>query len=320
MSTTTKVRKFFRLTKNARYGIFVFVITLFAFVAFEPLFDQLGQSPGQEFASAIFGTIFAAVITMVLLNKQTENQEGQDKNNKVFEQKLTLYNETLDKLQNIFDITSEGEVKLDPRKVIQIEFMLAKIIMIGDEKTIREFKSFYQTVTNKYSSETGIVTLNAYDKQVIFRFADYCREELGLTDKNLEKHVLEDIVVQSELFYRIGNLTLLDPNTIETVREIYSFLLFNLNMDSRNIDFSPNGFEVYCCEKHNDSTRFLICEMDNQNVYLTLPHDNRLKSFDAVDLRGQHTIVLRSDAREQIKLRSDTLEKLIRENYNKTLD
>ena len=69
------MKNILRGKKNFKNAIFVFLIAFSEFLAFEPLFASLKQNAAQEFASAIFGTIFAAVITIVLLSKQTEKEE-----------------------------------------------------------------------------------------------------------------------------------------------------------------------------------------------------------------------------------------------------
>ncbi|MBF7090851.1 hypothetical protein IUY40_04775 [Flavobacterium sp. ALJ2] len=303
---------FLRKNKNFRNALFVFIIAFSSFLAFEPLFENLGQKASQEFAAAIFGTIFAAVITMVLLNKQSETEQERSRNEKVFEQKIVLFNQILDNLQTIYaNLDNVGKIKINRAEVTQIEFLLAKMIMIGNDKTIKEFKSLYQNITNNYVPETQILTLNISHKHTIFRFADYCREELGLSDKNLEKEILEDIVLQGELFYNLEQKEPLDFETQETIKDIYGFLAFDLNLPIENIKFLPNGFEAYINKSQTKTVRFLECLIDNQEIHMNLPVYNMIKDFD---LNGTKFNIKPSE-RNKFIAQQINIEKAIEESY-----
>ena len=87
-------------------GAFVMVLVLAGAAAFgfRPLFELLkDQATALQFASAAFGTIFAATITMVLLNKQTQVEQEKDRDQRVFEERLKLFNEVLDRFSGIVE-------------------------------------------------------------------------------------------------------------------------------------------------------------------------------------------------------------------------
>lgn len=303
---------FLKKNKNFRNALFVFIIAFSSFLAFEPLFENLGQKASQEFAAAIFGTIFAAVITMVLLSKQSETEQERSRNEKVFEQKIVLFNQVLDYLQSIYEnLDDANKIKISRAKITQIEFLLAKMVMIGNDKTIKEFKSLYQNITNNYVPETQILTLNISHKHTIFRFADYCREELGLSDKNLEKEILEDIVLQGELFYNLEQKEPLDFETQETIKDIYGFLAFDLNVPIENIKFLPNGFEAYINKTQDKKRRFLECLIDNQEIYVNIPVSDMIKDFQ---LNG-NTFKIKPSDRNKFLAQQVTIEKAIEESY-----
>lgn len=303
---------FLKKNKNFRNALFVFIIAFSSFLAFEPLFENLGQKASQEFAAAIFGTIFAAVITMVLLSKQSETEQERSRNEKVFEQKIVLFNQVLDYLQTIYEnLDDANKIKISRAKITQIEFLLAKMVMIGNDKTIKEFKSLYQNITNNYVPETQILTLNISHKHTIFRFADYCREELGLSDKNLEKDILEDIVLQGELFYNLEQKEPLDFETQETIKDIYGFLAFDLNVPIENIKFLPNGFEAYINKTQDKKRRFLECLIDNQEIDVNIPVSDMIKDFQ---LNG-NTFKIKPSDRNKFLAQQVTIEKAIEESY-----
>ncbi len=308
--------KFRKKYKNLLNALFVFIIAFSSFLAFEPLFEHLGQKASQEFAAAIFGTIFAAVITMVLLNKQTETEEERSRSEKVFEQKITLYNQAIDTLQSIFEKQDDrNQIMLERSHITQLEFLLAKMMMIGNDKTINEFKAFYEIVTNNYSPQTKILYLDSSDKQTIFRFADYCREELGLSDKTLEKETLEDIVLQGELFYNIEETGELHPNVVDTIKDIYGYLVFDLDLPTRNIVFKSNGFDVYITKIHEAEMCFLQCTFDMSTVRLVLEHDHVIKGFAKNKEDNKSIFLFESSDREKVKLYISDIERAIKQSY-----
>lgn len=308
--------KFRKKYKNLLNALFVFIIAFSSFLAFEPLFEHLGQKASQEFAAAIFGTIFAAVITMVLLNKQTETEEERSRSEKVFEQKITLYNQAIDTLQSIFERQDDrNQIKLERSQITQLEFLLAKMMMIGSDKTINEFKAFYEIVTNSYSPQTKILYLDSSDKQTIFRFADYCREELGLSDKTLEKETLEDIVLQGELFYNMEETGELHPNVVDTIKDIYGYLVFDLDLPTRNIVFKSNGFDVYITKIHEAEMCFLQCTFDASTVRLVLEHDHVIKGFAKNKEDNKSIFLFESSDREKVKLYISDIERAIKQSY-----
>lgn len=311
------MKKPFKISKNAKNALFVFLIAFSAFLAFEPLFEHLGQKAAQEFAAAIFGTIFAAVITMVLLSKQTETEEEKNRSDKVFEQKLLLYNEVMNTLQNFFEKDDNEEVKVTQKEILEIEFLLARMMMVGSEKTIIEFKAFYDTVTNNYSPDTGLLHLSPTDKQIVFRFADYCREELGLSEQNIEKNILEDIVVQSDLLYNMQKIEEIESETLETLKDIYGNVVFDLKVALKNIKFMPNGFEAYTDRSQQEESRFIKCLVESDRLYLILQYRHGIKGFENGTIEGEPATVLTSAERHKVLAQFPRIEEAIEESYTK---
>lgn len=301
--------KLFRLSKNARNAFFVFVIAFSAFLAFEPLFKYLGQTAAQEFASAIFGTIFAAVITMVLLNKQSQTEAEKNKSDKVFEQKLFLYNNVIDSLENIFEQSKSESPNISSNDILHIEFQLLRMMMVSDDKTLLEFNDFYKSLTRKYSRKSRSARLDSSDKQKIFRFADYCRQELGLSSKNMEKEILEDIVLQSELLHGLQHENPLLPETIETLKDIYGYLAFDLNI--REIVFINHGFEAYANSIHYDHHRFLTCTIEDQNIHLILNGHHNIKELSPSFDNNRTVFVFSPDSRNKLSESFGKVEKAI---------
>ncbi|MFV0417791.1 MAG: hypothetical protein ACK5KT_03515 [Dysgonomonas sp.] len=260
----------FRLSKNARNAIFVFIIAFSAFLAFEPLFEHLGQKAAQEFTAAIFGTIFAAVITMVLLSKQTETEEEKSRSEKVFEEKLELYHQAIDTLQRIFEkADSNNQVRLERSAIVELEFLLAKLIMVADEKTIHQYRLICQSISRNYVPETGILSITSADKHMIFRFSDFCRQELGLSSRAIEKQILEDIVLDGELFLYLKQSNVYSNDLIENLKDIYGCLVFDLSIPLQQMTFESDGFIAFLDETKQDI--LIKCNITENKLSLYMP-------------------------------------------------
>ncbi|MFV0536178.1 MAG: hypothetical protein ACK5M3_02270 [Dysgonomonas sp.] len=263
----------FRLSKNTRNAIFVFVIAFSAFFAFEPLFEQLGQKAAQEFAAAIFGTIFAAVITMVLLSKQTETEEEKSRSEKVFEEKLELYHLAIDSLQNIFSKADyNNQAKIERSEITNLEFLLAKLIMVANEETIHKYRQICQNISSNYAPETGTLSITSTDKHMVFCFSDSCRQELGLSNKNIEKEILEDIVLDGELFLNLKQSNIYPKDLIENMKDIYGYLVFNLSVPLQQITFTSYGFVAF--DDGDKQDIFIECNINDTELMLHIPKAN----------------------------------------------
>lgn len=282
--------KKFKLSKNTRNAIFVFIIAFSAFFAFEPLFEQLGQKAAQEFAAAIFGTIFAAVITMVLLSKQTETEEEKSRSEKVFEEKLELYHQVIDSLQNIFSkADNNNQAHIKRSEITNLEFLLAKLIMVANEETIHKYRQICQSISNNYTPETGILNITSSDKHMVFCFSDACRQELGLSNRNIEKEILEDIVLDGELFLNLKQSNNYPKDLIENMKDIYSYLVFNLSIPLQQIAFTGYGFTAFDDENKQDI--LIECNINETELILHMPKANnefKTKHFKLDQQKNMH--------------------------------
>ena len=96
--------------------LFVCILLLAIFVA---IATRSGAWPGtdasSQILSALAGAIVAAIITLFLLLGQTASEEMKERNAKIFEEKLRIYQEFLRKLCDVVKdqkITSEEEIEL----------------------------------------------------------------------------------------------------------------------------------------------------------------------------------------------------------------
>ncbi|MCR5850230.1 MAG: hypothetical protein K6G92_05915 [Bacteroidaceae bacterium] len=86
-----------------------FVIILFICICLLAIFVSIATSSGawpgtdasSQILSALAGAVVAAIITLFLLMGQTASEEKKDRNTKIFEEKLRIYQEFLRKLCDV---------------------------------------------------------------------------------------------------------------------------------------------------------------------------------------------------------------------------
>ena len=71
--------------------IILFVVATVVYFGFAPLFDLVKGGTAGRIIGATFGSIFAILMTMFLLNKQTEIDQDSKKSERVFDEKVVLY-------------------------------------------------------------------------------------------------------------------------------------------------------------------------------------------------------------------------------------
>ena len=75
--------------------IAISIIGVAVYLGFDPLFERVGGGVAGAVVGASFGAIFVIVLTMYLLNKQTEIEQESKKGERVFDEKVILYKDCL---------------------------------------------------------------------------------------------------------------------------------------------------------------------------------------------------------------------------------
>lgn len=77
-----------------------------------------------EMFAAVLGVIITAIITMILLRGQSDNDVERERASKVFEEKLRIYQEYL---QTLYDVIKDGS--LSDEEKMQLEFQTSYVAM-----------------------------------------------------------------------------------------------------------------------------------------------------------------------------------------------
>lgn len=110
------------------------LIIVFCFTALSTYFFLRSDNEvGPNLITAFVGVALSALITLLLLNGQTNAEEVKQKNVKKFEQKLSIYKEFLRALCNIVK-----DQKIEPGEEIMLQFQVAILATHTDESSIKK--------------------------------------------------------------------------------------------------------------------------------------------------------------------------------------
>ena len=77
--------------RGDRTLVAILIIGVAVYIGFTPLFELIGGGVAGAVIGSSFGAIFVIVLTMYLLNKQTEIEQETKKSERVFDEKVKLY-------------------------------------------------------------------------------------------------------------------------------------------------------------------------------------------------------------------------------------
>jgi len=215
-----------RLEETKRKGrntlIAISVIAVAVYFGFTPLFEsKLGGVAGAVIGSS-FGAIFVIVLTMYLLNKQTEIEQESKRGEKVFEEKMKIYSDIFEKTEKMLD---DGKIsKNDEMK--KLPFVMVRLLTVGSDQVINSFQEVYKSINLVFDSESeDVVELSDEERQNIMTnlsaFANTCRVDLGVSEEHVEADLYkktEDVIQASSEILKGKNAPV--PETVEITHEV----------------------------------------------------------------------------------------------------
>ena len=101
------------------------IIAVAVSIGFSPLFEYLEDGIAARVLGSSFGAIFVIVLTMFLLTKQTEIEQESKKGERVFDEKVKIY-------QKILDITRDMlmDGSLEQKEINRLPFPLLRLQML----------------------------------------------------------------------------------------------------------------------------------------------------------------------------------------------
>jgi len=184
--------------QGTRTLIAIAVIAVAVYIGFEPLIKFVPDGVAKSVISSSFGAIFVIILTMYLLNKQTEIEQESKKSERVFEEKVQLYQGMLD---TVGEMLIDG--KISKEEINKLPFPLIRLSMLGRDETIEAFKDVNKKINEIYSSkDDDDVILDDEQKQDVYqllaKFASKCRIDLEIGDEATDKLIQSTVKTIAE--------------------------------------------------------------------------------------------------------------------------
>lgn len=157
------------------------VIAVAVYLGFTPLFELVPNGLPKAVVSSSFGAIFVIILTMYLLNKQSEIQFKLKKGERVFDEKVKIFQQAIDEVR----LLAEDGV-ISANEMNKLPFLLMKLQLVADDQSIDKFIKVNTMVTKAFSDiADDEVKLTDKDKVNLLRllaeFADECRTDLEIS-------------------------------------------------------------------------------------------------------------------------------------------
>jgi len=169
--------------------IAISIIGVAVYLGFTPLFEKIGGGVAGAVIGASFGAIFVIVLTMYLLNKQTEIEQESKKSERVFDEKVQLYKEILNTTKNMVE---DGEITTN--EVMKLPFALMNLQMLGGDEAIDTYEKVFSKINEVFEKhDEEEVSIDEDEKLEIYRemskFAVQCRVDLGISDRKVNEEL-----------------------------------------------------------------------------------------------------------------------------------
>jgi len=131
------------------------------------------------------------LMTMFLLNKQTEIEQDSKKSERVFDEKVVLYKNILDLAK---DMLEDGQI--DSKEFLALPFTMIQMQMVGGDEAIRVYTQFFEKINEIYEADenTDVKIPESQSQQVfslLSRFSVQCRVDLGISDTPIDESIFE---------------------------------------------------------------------------------------------------------------------------------
>lgn len=235
--------------------------------------------------TATIGVIITAIITQVLLRGQTENDAKKEKDTKVFEEKLKIYQ---DFLHCLHDAIKGGEVTKE--EAVALEFQTSYITMHTESEHIkviaRQVKNIIESLDESDKSAEQESRNNDTLMQSLFSIVNEFKKELYLTTPTLEdkQNIKEAIksfsaiveaveVNQKDIADNTEGMESIEQNLTDFAEEMLKLADIDTNIWSTETKVGKNGIYINVAKKG-----------DEENVRIILNHDANGEHFFQIHL------------------------------------
>ncbi len=226
--------------------VFIFVATLSG--------AWPGEGVSAQILSALAGAVVTAIITMFLLLGQTSNEEKKERNAKIFEEKLRIYNEFL---QNLCQVVKDMEISKEEE--IMLEFQVAQIAMHTSTESINKISEQVSAII------TGIKTKDNQTGEMLnelFAIADIFYKELYGKDNDMDDNSRESTI---EYFRTI----LIAKEKIQNQDAIQRQAVINMYKDRSYLNLTDRAKLLKAMIPQNESKQWIWARTTLVHEYFT---------------------------------------------------
>ena len=185
------IKKNFNLSKIGQISLYliivIFVVAIFAVLS--KIFSS--QEMLIQIMAVVLSVVFTAVVTNTLLTGQSEQEEAKDKSSKVFEKKLSIYQDFLSKL---CDVVKDGVIT--KQEAVELEFATSYLAMLMNdskdvEKLIDEIKGIIVSMGPRAMAE-GTRSKTPFDSANLFKIVAIFKNDLYKERTNFDTREFND--------------------------------------------------------------------------------------------------------------------------------
>ena len=250
--------------KQGWYTLLALVVIAFAvYIGFTPLFNLIEDGIASRVIGSSFGAIFVIILTMFLLNKQTDIEQESKKSERVFDEKVKIYQMILDITR---DMLMDGD--LTKKEVNRLPFPLLRLQMLSDNSVIDSFADVYSQINSIYTNgsddekKTDKVFIDDDARNDLYEllsaFSNACRADLEISNTGMTKQ--------------------LQTKTLSAISEVASKgstkdkTKFSFNGTNVSIDQHPNEGR-HALHGHGCFSNWSVAHTDANSAEITYQHE-----------------------------------------------
>ena len=179
---------------GGRTLIAIAIIGIAVYLGFTPLFEKIQGGVAGNVVGASFGAIFVIVLTMYLLNKQTEIEQESKRGERIFEQKIKIYDQLISQTE---DMLRDGKITKE-KEMQKIPFVLIRLQMLGNDEAIRAYIPVYEEINKLFHDkpDDDEVIIPDESRVIIIKalsnFSGKCRVDLGVLDVEVDETLFKE--------------------------------------------------------------------------------------------------------------------------------
>lgn len=180
--------------KKGRHTLIaLLVIAISVYLGFTPLYALIPEGVPKAVIGSSFGAIFVIILTMYLLNKQTEIEQESKRGERVFDEKVKLYQSIL---KTCREIAEDGTISTT--EVKRLPFAMVNLQMVGADETIKSFALVVAQINKIFNeNDSHEVKIEEDDEidifNVVSNFSIQCRMDLGISDAEVNSNLISEV-------------------------------------------------------------------------------------------------------------------------------